>query len=167
MHSSSSFSFLIISRDKNVYLNSMVCVQQTVRIWFNAGFCNTINSPEAHFAVPTNDVTRQEDFMKVQTLAAFFHSFHTVVQRTKYSCFLAISPDFLPTSYSPVRLRSADLKLLRKSTCKISLFPTSYSTKDLQNLSKFNTFRKNASFYLSHIQSMSILNLQILKLRTK
>jgi hypothetical protein len=90
----------------------MVCVQQTVRILFNAGIYlyNTINSPEAHFAVPAEDVTRQEDFMKVQTLAAFFHSFYTVVQRTKYSYFLAISPDFQPTSYSPVCIRSADLQ---------------------------------------------------------
>lgn len=134
----------------------MVCVQQTVRILFNAGIYNTINSQEAHFTVPTDDVTRQEDFMKIQTLAAFFHSFHTVVLRTKYSCFLAISPDFLLTSYSPVRFPSADLKLLRKSTCKISLFSTSYSTKGLKNLSKLNTFRKNTSFYLSHIQPTSI-----------
>jgi N12 class adenine-specific DNA methylase len=76
----------------------MICVQETVSIWFKAGISNTIKSPEAHFAAPAEDVTRQEDFTKVQTLAAFFHSFHTVVQRTKYSCFLAISPDFLPTS---------------------------------------------------------------------
>jgi len=150
----------------------MVCVQQqTVRIWFNASIYlyNTINSPKALFAFPAKDVTRQEDFMKVQTLAAFFHSFHTVVQRTKYkySCFLAISPDFQSTSYSPVRLRSADLQWLRKSTCKIFLFSTSYSTKDLKYLSKLNTFGKNTFFYLSHIQIMSILKLQILKLRTE
>ena len=56
---------------------------------------NKINRPEAHFAIPAED-TRQEDFMKVQTLAALFHSFHTALPRTKYSCFLAISPDFLP-----------------------------------------------------------------------
>jgi len=112
----------------------MVFVQQNVRIWFNVGIYNTINRLEAHFAVSAHDVTQQHDFMKVQTLAAFFHSFHTLVQRTKYSCFLAISPDFLSTSYSPVRLRSVDLILLRKSTCKISLYSTSYRTKDLKNL---------------------------------
>jgi hypothetical protein len=128
---------------------------------------NTIKSPEAHFAFPADDVTRIEDFMKVQMLAAYLYSFHTVVQRTKYSCFLAISPDFLLASYFPVRLRSADLKLLRKSTCQISLFSTSYSTKDLKNLSKLNTFRKNTSFYLSHTHSVSIWKLRILKLRTE
>jgi hypothetical protein len=85
---------------------------------------------------------------KFRRSLAFFHSFHTIVQRTKYSCFLAISPDFLPTSYSLVRLRSTDLKLLRNSTCKISLFSTSYSTKNFKNPSKHNTFRNNTSFYL-------------------
>jgi hypothetical protein len=115
-----------------------------------------IKSPEAHFAFPADDVTRIEDFMRVQMLAAYLYSFHIFVQRAKYSCFLAISPDFLPASYFPVRLRSADLKLLRKSTCQISLFSTFYSTKGLKNLSKLNTFRENSSFYLSHEQSMSI-----------
>ena len=134
------FFFLIISIGTNIYLNSMVCVQQTVRIWFNAGVCNTINSQEAHFVVHADDVTRQEDFMKVQMLAAFFHSFHTVVQRTKYSCFLAISPEFLLTSYSSVRLRSADLKLLRKSTCKISLFFNFLQHQELEKSNKKSTY---------------------------
>ena len=36
----------------------MICVQETVRIWFKAGISNTIKSPEAHFAAPAEDVTR-------------------------------------------------------------------------------------------------------------
>jgi hypothetical protein len=88
------------------------------------------NSAGAHITFHAGDVPILEDCMKVQTLVAFLHSFHIVVQRTKYSCFLAISPDFLPTLYFLVRLRSADLKLLRKSTFKMSLFSTFCSTKD-------------------------------------
>jgi hypothetical protein len=161
------FFFLVISRGKNVYFNSMVCVQQTVRIYFNAGVYKkrlTVQKLILPFLPKT--LPDKKILWKFRRL---LHSFTAFTPSYKERNIL-VSSRFHPTfclRHIPVRLRSADLILQKKSTCKVSLFSASYSTKDLKNLWKLDTFRKNTSFYLSHIQSLSIWMLQILKLRTK
>ena len=124
-------------------------MQQTVKIRFNAGIYNTINSPEAHFAFPDDDVTRFEDFYGSSDSCCIPSQLSH--RRTKNEIFL-FPRDFTRLSAYVIFPCPSPLcwyQLLRKSTSKYFFFqlPTAPRTwRIYQNWTYYR--RKLPSTYL-------------------